>query len=412
MTLSEGSATAAARGRERRFLALPRDRLADLLEALRSDGYDLLGPTLRDGAIVYGELSSEADLPVGYTDSQSPGRYRVEKRSDSAVFGYAVGPQSWKPTFFRPVVSLFKARREAGGFVPAPDPGERATRRVALIGARGCDLAAIGIQDRVFLEGPFVEPDYAARRQDVFVVAVQCGVASGTCFCVSMGTGPAAREGFDLALTELLSPGGHRFVVEVGSPAGAEVASRLGLQPASDADVAQAARVVESTAASMGRSLDTTDIRDLLAENLEHPRWDEVAGRCLGCTNCTQVCPTCFCSQVEDVTDLAGQEAERIRTWDSCFTAQHSAIHGGHARSGIRSRYRQWLTHKLGTWLDQFGTSGCVGCGRCITWCPVGIDITEETAAIRATWRREAAPGQAPQAATEEGMPWNPLPPF
>ena len=134
----------------------------------------------------------------------------------------------------------------------------------------------------------------------------------------------------------------------------------------------------------MGRSLDPTDLRGLLARNLEHPRWDDVATRCLSCTNCTLVCPTCFCSSVEDVTDLAGEGAERNRVWDSCFSVDHSYIHGGSIRPSGRSRYRQWLTHKFGTWHDQFGTSGCVGCGRCITWCPVAIDVTEELAAIRA----------------------------
>jgi ferredoxin len=91
---------------------------------------------------------------------------------------------------------------------------------------------------------------------------------------------------------------------------------------------------------------------------------------------------------VTDTTDLTGAVSERTRVWDSCFTASFSYVHGGSVRATIRSRYRQWLTHKLATWFDQFGTSGCVGCGRCITWCPVGIDITEEAAAIRATARK------------------------
>jgi sulfhydrogenase subunit beta (sulfur reductase) len=140
----------------------------------------------------------------------------------------------------------------------------------------------------------------------------------------------------------------------------------------------------------MGRRLDTDGIRDLLRETLEHPRWDEVAGRCLTCGNCTLVCPTCFCTAVEDGNDLTGERAERSRVWDSCFSIDYSYIHGGSIRQSPKGRYRQWLTHKLGTWHDQFGSSGCVGCGRCITWCPVGIDITEEVAAIRTTEREEA----------------------
>ena len=157
------------------------------------------------------------------------------------------------------------------------------------------------------------------------------------------------------------------------------------------ADLAAAAASVDRAAQQMGRAMDTHDIRDLLLDNLDHPRWDAVASRCLSCANCTLVCPTCFCSAVEDTTDLSGEEAERARVWDSCFSVDYSYIHGGSVRQSGRSRYRQWMTHKLGTWFDQFGTSGCVGCGRCITWCPVGIDITEEVAAIRATEEGHAA---------------------
>jgi sulfhydrogenase subunit beta (sulfur reductase) len=137
----------------------------------------------------------------------------------------------------------------------------------------------------------------------------------------------------------------------------------------------------------MGRTLDTADIKALLYRNYEHPRWDNAAARCLTCGNCTMVCPTCFCTTVEDVTDLKGEHAERWQKWDSCFTMDFSYIHGGIIRSSPKARYRQWMTHKLATWIDQFGTSGCVGCGRCITWCPVAIDITEEVRAIRESER-------------------------
>jgi ferredoxin len=208
-----------------------------------------------------------------------------------------------------------------------------------------------------------------------------------------MDTGPKATQGFDLALTELLSEDEHEFLVEVGSDRGADVIADLPQTPAREEHVVTADRIVERTAASMGREMDTEGIKDLLYRNLEHPRWDDVAARCLACGNCTLACPTCFCSSVEDASDLAGEEAGRQRVWDSCFTLDHSHLHGGSVRVSTRSRYRQWMTHKLATWIDQFGTSGCVGCGRCITWCPVGIDITEEVAAIRAADRgdREGA---------------------
>jgi len=357
------------------------ETLDELVQELRTRGYRVLGPTVRNGAIVYDDLERAADLPVGWTETQDAATYRLERREDEARFGFASSPHSWKQFFFPSRVRLWRARRSGDAFeVQAGHPED--PRPLALIGVRACDLHAIAVQDRVFLGGAHVEPDYAARREGAFLVAVDCHEPGGTCFCTSMGTGPKAEEGLDLALTELLE-GGHRFLVRAGSPRGEEVLAALTRRDATSEDVRAAEASLERARQRMGRRVEAGDLRDLLARNLEHPRWDDVAERCLTCGNCVLVCPTCFCTSVEDVNDLEGG-AERWRRWDTCYSVDHSFIHGGSIRRSGRSRYRQWLTHKFGTWHDQFGTSGCVGCGRCITWCPVGIDVTEELAAIRA----------------------------
>jgi sulfhydrogenase subunit beta (sulfur reductase) len=370
--------------RQQDLPSLSLEGLDALFAALRRRGYRLVGPRLGDGAIVYDEITSAADLPAGWTDVQDGGTYRVVRRGDGAVFGYPVGPHSWKKFLFPASVRLWGAHRTGadGGFQVEPDGGEPPS--YAFIGVRACDLHAIAVQDRVFLGGPHVDPTYKALRERAFVVAVNCGQAGGTCFCVSMKTGPRAAAGFDLALTEVCEDGRHEFIVETGTDRGADV---LREAPARDGPPDAAAvieRTVARAASQMGRTMDTAGIKELLYRNLEHPRWDNVAARCLTCANCTMVCPTCFCSSVEDTTDLTGDHAERWRRWDSCFTMDFSYIHGGNVRNSGKSRYRQWMTHKLASWIDQFGTSGCVGCGRCITWCPVGIDITEEVRAIRA----------------------------
>ncbi|MGZ5314036.1 MAG: 4Fe-4S dicluster domain-containing protein [Solirubrobacterales bacterium] len=361
---------------------IARQDLDQLLAALAGRGFKLIGPTVRDQAILYEEISSAADLPEGWTDEQEGGTYRLRRREDDALFGFNVGPNSWKSHLFPANLTLWKSRRAADGTMEFDNEPVEAPR-FAFIGVRSCDLAAIGIQDRVFVGNGHTDPDYEARRREAFIVAVNCGKAGNTCFCVSMDTGPKAKSGFDLALTEVLE-GEHRFVVEVGSERGAELLAEVEARTAEQADERAAEEVSERCASEMGRELDTDGIKDLLYRNMEHPRWEEVADRCLTCGNCTLVCPTCFCHDVEDVTDLAGEEAERVRRWDSCFALEHSHVHGGSIRNSPPSRYRQWMTHKLATWIDQFGTSGCVGCGRCITWCPVAIDITEEAAAIRA----------------------------
>jgi ferredoxin len=357
--------------------------LGALIEALRARGYRVLGPTVRDGAIVYDELEQGDELPVGWTDRQDGATYRLERREDDARFGYAVGPHSWKQFLFPPRIRLWQAQRAGNGAIEVEEEPLEGPP-LAFFGVRSCELHAIAIQDRVFVGGRVVDRDYAARREDTFLVAVNCFEPGGTCFCVSMGTGPKAESGYDLALTEILD-GEHRLLVEVGSERGAAILAELESRPAEQADLDAAAAAVDGARGKMGRTMDATGLRDLLARTLEHPRWDDVAERCLACGNCTLVCPTCFCSSVTEVTDLEGAHAERWREWDSCFSVDHSYIHGGAIRRSGRSRYRQWLTHKLGTWHDQFGTSGCVGCGRCITWCPVAIDITEEVAAIRST---------------------------
>ncbi len=362
------------------------DGLQALIHDLVDQGYQVLGPTVRDGAIVYDAVAHLHDLPAGWTDRQDAGRYHLERREDGALFGFAVGPQSWKQFLHPPVETLLTARNGDDGVTVTNERTK--PPRFAFIGVRACEINAIRIQDQVFCKGPYPDAAYELRRRDAFIVAVNCGQAGGTCFCVSMQTGPKVDAGFDLALTELVDENRHEFLVEVGSEGGAEILGHVPHRSGTAAQVAAAEAVVTRTASQMGRALETDGIKALLLDNLNHPRWDEVAERCLTCGNCTMVCPTCFCTTVEDHSDLTGSSATRVRKWDSCFTMDFSHIHGGSVRKAARSRYRQWMTHKLATWIDQFGTSGCVGCGRCITWCPVGIDITEEAAAIRANPQR------------------------
>jgi ferredoxin len=371
------------------------DRLLDvaglqgLVDALLGRGYDVIGPTVQSGAVVNASITSVDELPRGWGDAQDAGRYRLRRRDDEMLFGFAAGAQSAKPVFLPAEELLWRGRRTDDGFAVDADPLEAADHPpYALLGVRSCDLSAVGIHDVVLTGRLHGDVAYAARRAAAFVVAVTCSDPSGTCFCVSMGTGPRPEQGrgapYDLSLTELLDEGGHRFVVEVASDRGAELHDELRAPEAPEDDRAAGDLVAESAAGRMGRHLDTEGLKDLLYAGADSPIWDDVADRCLACGNCTAVCPTCFCTDVEDVTDLAGDVAGRTRVWDSCFDADYSWIHGGTVRESTKARYRQWMTHKLGSWIDQFGTSGCVGCGRCVTWCPAAIDITAEAAALRA----------------------------
>ena len=377
--------------RTEQILTLERRDLDQLIEALCDRGYTVIGPVVRDGAIVHEPITSSSDLPVGWSDEQEAATYRLRGAGGEALFGCTVGPSSWKSFLHPPRLRLWHARRGAKGLEAVE--GEEPAPRYAFLGARACDLRAIAIQDRVLIDGPYPDPIYRGRREGAFIVVVQCGRAGRTCFCGSMGTGPRARSGFDVALTEVLEDGRHCFLAVSGSRRGAELLGSLPTRPAGQPEIDAADRATARAGEQMGRRLETEGLPELLGCSYEHPRWDDVARRCLTCGNCTQVCPTCFCTTVEDHLDPAGTTAERVRRWDSCFTPEFSYIHGGSVRPSGRSRYRQWLTHKLGSWHAQFGSSGCVGCGRCITWCPAGIDLTEEVRALRGSGQREEGNG-------------------
>jgi ferredoxin len=358
-------------------VVLRKPSLQKVFDNLRASGFSLIGPTVREGAVVLDEISGLEDLPLGWIAEQAPGRYRLKQARHSEYFSYGVGPDSWKRFLHLPQLKLFSLEKTDGKWVFKPNPDTIPPR--AFIGVRACDLSAIAVQDRVFLSGELQDPQYMRRRERIFILAANCGRAYSTCFCSSMKTGPKVTQGFDLALTELPTT----FVIEVGSELGSKMLRDAPWEPATAFDLGRAAQSVQNAEREIERHLRTDDLPKLLYDNLEHPRWDEVATRCLSCGNCTQVCPTCFCTTIEDACDLKATTSDRTRVWDSCFVREFSHVHGGNIRPTIRARYRQWLTHKLASWIDQFGTSGCVGCGRCITWCPVGIDLTEEVKAIR-----------------------------
>ncbi len=363
-------------------VTLTLDGLDRLISLLRSDGYDVSGPVVRDGVITHDAIDGVVDLPVGWGDHQAPGHYRLVTRDDGARFGYAVGPQSWKELLHRAREQVWSMTRLDDGTLDVrmhePEPARR-----AFLGVRPCELAAIAKQDRILRDGSHPDPAYIANRTDLVLIVVECADPAATCFCPSTGTGPGAGPGADLVLTELVDGDDVTYLTKAGTHRGAALLDRVDARTSSDAEQTRREEVLEAARRSMTRSIDTHGIDEMLYDRLDSPHWAEVAERCLTCTNCTLACPTCFCTDLIDVTDLSGRHSDRWRVWDSCFSLEFSHLGPGPHRHSGASRDRQWLVHKLGSWIDQFGESGCVGCGRCITWCPVGIDLTAEVAALR-----------------------------
>lgn len=349
-----------------------------LLDLIKKAGYKLLGPTVRDEVIIYDELRSAQDLPIGWTDEQDPGRYRLKRRNDSAYFGYNLGPHSWKKYLFPPKEKLWTAKKQDNNKLVILQEDLPAEDRMAFIGVRACEIQAIFVLDKVFNTKLAVYQQYQRRRENTFIMAVNCTTAVNTCFCASMQSGPQVKEGYDLSLTEVIDERQHYFLLMIGSERGKSICESLQLRAAVSEESDLAHLHVERTIEKMIRKVDNAHVHEVLMESWDSKQWDKVAERCINCANCTMACPTCFCSDTQDVVSIDGAHVDRWQSWESCFNLSHSYIHGGSIRSSAQSRYRQWLTHKFGTWWDQFGVSGCVGCGRCITWCPVGIDVTEE----------------------------------
>ncbi len=352
---------------------LPRAQFDSLLTVLRSLGAQCIGPTVRDHAIVYAPITSSTALPQGIHDIQAPGSYTLSRADESRWFAWANGPQALKPLLFAPEETLWQVEREIDGGLlfqaRVPDVGI-----TAVLGVRACDIAAMVLQDQHFISGDNIDQAYATRRQDLIIIAVNCTHPAATCFCHATGDGPVARDHYDILLDELE----EGFAVQTGSTRGEEIIKQLDLLPLSKSQAEQIQAAHNTAIEQQTRHLPAVNIPALLAQQQDANHWQVVGDRCLSCGNCTSVCPTCFCHHTIDEPALEGNFTTRLRQWDSCFSQDHSYIHGFTLRPDSASRYRQWLTHKFSSWVEQYGRSGCVGCGRCISWCPVEIDVTEE----------------------------------
>jgi sulfhydrogenase subunit beta (sulfur reductase) len=361
---------------------IKKEDLKVLFEVL-AERYRTIGPKAVNGAVVLSEISF-ADIPAGRTDRQGPGRYRPGAVTTSEVFSFSPGPDSFKK-FLHPSSATVFSFRKSPKTVAVETPAEEEWP-MAFVGVRACDLAALDLLDKVFLEGPVRERGYNSRRKDIFIAAANCLHPGENCFCDSMGTGPEAKDGFDIAMTEV----NGSFLVEAGTAKGEEAIEKVPHEEAGESDLREKKAGISRCREAMTKKMKTGDLPGLLYRNSEHPRWAEIAERDLGCGNCTMVCPTCFCNSSFDTVSVQAISSNlrefsgvRRRSWDSCFSKNFARVHGGNFRPSRRARYRHWMTHKLAYWIDQFGRPGCVGCGRCITWCPVGIDITRELEELR-----------------------------
>jgi len=345
--------------------------LKRLFDAIRERGYRVIGPKVINGVIRLTELIDYSEFPRDVEDIQVPGSYRLVK---GKFFRH--GPDSPKKYLFPPKLLLFKVYNDWRIEVP-----EIEEEPIALFGIKPCDLSAIEAMDRV--QGELGDPYYNTVRKNLLIIVENCVEPGDTCFCTTMGTGPVAKSGFDIAFTRV-----ENYVVfEVDSELGTELLEGLNLKPLDPETRSKYVEIVREASSKAKADFAIEGLPEELELSLDSPVYKEITEKCLGCANCNMVCPTCFCFDVVDVPNLDGI-AERVRVWDGCFSYNYAIVAGGHFRPDLWARYRHWLLHKFSYWLKQFGRFGCVGCGRCITWCPVGIDVRESIVKIL-SWVRE-----------------------
>ena len=280
---------------------------------------------------------------------------------------------------YPPMQDLFKIDRKNNKVhVPATDK-----KNTLVFGIHPCDMQAVSILDRTFL-GDFKDNYYSELRKNIITVVVNCNKACTKKypnytlkgFCASMNSGPflKLKSGYDIELTALDK---KTYLMEAGSSKGIKLIGKA-FKTASKKDIAQRSKLEKKAVSSFTKKLDTKGLPELLAKNLEHRVYKETAdSKCLGCTNCTMVCPTCFCYNIQESTSFDLKTSLRERHWDSCQEVNFAKVHDGNFRSSRAARLRQFVTHKLSAWVEQYGCFGCVGCGRCMTWCPTNIDLTD-----------------------------------
>jgi sulfhydrogenase subunit beta (sulfur reductase) len=327
-------------------LKLPKDQLEVFAEVLQQFG-EVHAPVRQNGGFAFRPLERWSEVRLDYHRTILPP----------------------KKFFLPPRETLF--RFEPGkGYLPT---SEDLDRRLVLFGVHACDVYAINILDEVF-GGRFPDPYFQARRKNTAIIGIDC-TPDEHCFCHSMRA-DFVDHGFDLFFHDL---GEHYFTL-VGTALGDDmvIASAALFQPVEEADVREYKRRSSAKRASFQLAVEIRDLPEIFELEYDSTLWNELGERCLACGACSMVCPTCYCYDVADKVELGGRAGTRLRSWDSCFFPSHAAIASGEnfrSRRADRIKFRYY--HKQRGFVAEYGRPSCVGCGRCIEACPVGIDVTE-----------------------------------
>ena len=331
-------------------MLLKKDQVTNWLNKLLQT-YQVFAPEKEDNSFYFRRISSGDQAILDYNNSSIPPKEVLFPRSEK----------------------LFCYCGEAGG-VQLADQIDEAKKVV--FGIRPCDAKSFLLLDKVFNGDQYVDPYYLNRRNNTVLVGLGCNQPAATCFCAALGGGPFYQEGLDILLTDI----GDQYLVEVLTERGGELLSEMDL-PAAGQEAQDTARAVKESAACSS-IVDLGGLKYRLDVNFYDPIWATLAEKCLGCAACTYSCPTCHCFDIVD--EVAGKEGCRLRNWDACMFPQFTLHGSGHnPRPSGKERFRQRVMHKFKYFVDNYGATACVGCGRCIVNCPVNLDIRQVIEQIR-----------------------------
>lgn len=333
---------------------LEKGAIAPLVEALMAD-YRIVGPKAKGPKFAFDTITDPAEMRLDYDTTILPPK------------------KVFQPQHERLATFNLQGEPEASSFVEA-EP-------TVLFGIHTCDLKAISLLDEAF-SADYPDAHYLSRRENTLLVSIEClEPCDEYAFCKDMGTLTPESKNFDLHLTEMESG----YLVEVGSEAGQKLLDTYAQASAAKDQKGRLDQIRSDKQQQFEKRLDfdAAELPEMLAAAFEDPVWQDMGDRCLACGSCTNVCPTCYCFNVEDEVNMVLTEGERVRSWDSCQLDEFASVAGGeNFREARSARQRHRLMRKGKYLYEKFDELGCVGCGRCIRTCTAKISIVESFNAI------------------------------
>jgi ferredoxin len=327
-------------------MILEKDKIGDIIETLSKD-HNVFAPIVQGGVVMFSE--------VGVGDT-----IELERFSRTSA----------KSMFFPQTEVMLRFKMGKEGKVEGP---EREDRGTAIVGLRACDGRSFEIMDKVF-GGDIDDPYWSQKRENSILIGMTCNKPGPNCFCPSVGGGPFYTTGMDVMLSDL----GDKFYAEIVTEKGRKFIedNKALFTPAEDGDKQKKEELASKAEDGFKRQVDISDLGQKLENIFEDDYWAEAAAKCFGCGICTFLCPTCHCFDIQDETLC--NDVKRVRVWDSCMYPEYTMHASGHnPRPGRMNRIRNRVYHKYKFMIDNLEVIGCVGCGRCIDYCPTNTDIIE-----------------------------------